>query len=183
MRNEENPWKIKSSKEIYSNSWIHLREDQVICPNGKDGIYGVIETRIATGVIAIDDYEQIYLVGQYRYPINQYSWEIIEGGGEKGETPLETIKRELQEEAGLVARDWQPLGGVYHLSNCMSNETAYIFTARGLSHVASNPDDTELLTIKKVTLEQALTMVDNSQITDAISVMALLTLSRKMSLK
>jgi len=102
----QNPWQTKSSRLVYENAWIRVREDQVTCPDGQPGIYGVVETRIATGVIALTPQHEIYLVGQFRYPTGEYSWEIIEGGTEDGEEPLAAAKRELQEEAGLVARTW-----------------------------------------------------------------------------
>src|SRR5437868_652855 len=114
---EVSPWKCLSSRTVYTNDWIKVREDQVIRPDGKPGIYGVVETRIATGVLALTPDLQVYLVGQYRYPMDEYSWEIIEGGSDDGDDgALLTAQRELQEEAGLVAEHWEPLGHELHLS-------------------------------------------------------------------
>ena len=107
----ENPWKTLESRLVYSNPWISVREDQVIRPDGQNGIYSVVETRIATGVVALTPERDVYLVGQYRYPTEMYSWEIIQGGADEDEEPLAACKRELQEEAGLIAKDWTPLGG------------------------------------------------------------------------
>ena len=174
-----NPWKTLSTKEVYKNSWIRVREDQVIRPDGKPGIYGVVETRIATGVLALTDDNQVYLVGQYRYPLDEYSWEIIEGGSDPGETPLATIQRELREEAGLVAEDWEQLGGEFALSNCYSAERAYLFIARGLKEVGSNPDGTEVLKIKKVPFAELLRMVDRGEVKDAMTIVAALRAQRK----
>ena len=171
---ERNPWKTLSSEVKYKNPWITVREDQVIRPDGNPGIYGVVETRVATGVLALDDHDALYLVGQYRYPMGCYSWEIIEGGAEPDEDPLEACKRELQEEAGLIAHHWEALGHEIHLSNCHSSERGYLYVARGLEHVGASPEGTEELQIKKVPWKEVLTMVMRGEITDAISIMAIL---------
>ncbi|MBL7662502.1 NUDIX hydrolase [bacterium] len=174
MKKAVNPWKKLSSQTIYKNQWISLREDQVIRPDGEKGIYGVLETRIATGVVAIDTENYIYLVGQYRYPTDCYSWEIPEGGGDPGEAPLTTIQRELKEETSLVASDWVQLGPEVHLSNCISSERAYLFLARGLTVIPTkNPDTTEILEVKRVTFQTALQMARSGEIVDAISIIAL----------
>jgi 8-oxo-dGTP pyrophosphatase MutT (NUDIX family) len=173
-----NPWKVLSSKVVYENAWIRVREDDVIRPDGQPGIYGVVETRLATGVIALTPEEDIYLVGQYRYPLDAYSWEIIEGGSDGDETALEAAMRELREEAGLEADHWEELGPVVHLTNCHSNEKGYLFLATGLREVGAEPDGTEELQLRKVPLEEALAMVDRGEITDGMSVVALLRLDR-----
>ena len=178
---EENPWKTLDSKLIYKNPWIKVREDQVICPDGSPGIYGVVDTRIATGVVALTDDMQVYLVGQYRYPTDVYSWEIPEGGAENDESALETAKRELKEEAGVIATSWEPLGGELHLSNCISSERGYVFLARGLEECGNSPDHTEVLKVKKVPFSDALLMVERGEITDCISMVALLLASRVLS--
>src|SRR5690606_3289270 len=114
---EENPWITTGSREIYDNPWINLTEFQVLNPAGKPGIYGKIHFKnLAIGVVAIDDADQIVLVGQYRFPIDKYSWELPEGGGPLGTDPLDSAKRELLEETGLVARDWSEILRM-HLSN------------------------------------------------------------------
>ncbi|MCF6287421.1 MAG: NUDIX hydrolase, partial [Candidatus Hydrogenedentes bacterium] len=144
---ERNPWKTLSSEVKYQNPWISVREDQVIRPDGQPGIYGVVDCRVATGVLAFSEDDELYLVGQYRYALGCYSWEIIEGGAETGEDPLEACKRELQEEAGLVAERWEPLGHEIHLSNCHSSERGFLFVAHGLSHVGATPEGTEELQV------------------------------------
>jgi 8-oxo-dGTP pyrophosphatase MutT (NUDIX family) len=176
----DNPWNTLKSRVAYRNPWITVREDEVLRPDGAQGIYGVVETRLATGVIALADDGDIYLVGQYRYTVGEYSWEIIEGGSEPGEDPLTAIKRELQEEAGLTATDWTPLGGEIHLTNCHSSERGYLFVARGLSQGEAAPEETEQLQIKKIPLAEALAMVDSGEIKDAMSIMGLLRLDRLM---
>lgn len=170
---EKNPWKTVSTKVVYENPWISVREDQVICPDGSPGIYGVVDCRIATGVVALTNDSHIYLVGQYRYPLDRYSWEIIEGGAETGETALEAAQRELVEEAGIIAKNWTPLGPEIHLSNCHSSESGNLFLARELSFTQSKPDHTEVLQIKKVSLKEAFSMLSSGEISDSLTIIAL----------
>lgn len=177
---QQSPWTKVSSRSVYVNDWIRVREDQVIRPDGQPGIYGVVSpVRVATGVVALDDSGNVTLVGQYRYPLGCYSWEVPEGGAEPGEDPLEGAKRELREEAGLVAKRWRPLGGAVHLSNCFTDEVGYLFVATELERVAQAPDDTEELRLRCVSLADALKEVDSGAITDAMSVIALLRLARE----
>ena len=157
-----------------------IREDRVIRPDGADGIYGVMETRIATGVVALTPEKDVYLVGQYRYPTECYSWEIVEGGTDPGEMPLATAKRELKEEAGIVAERWSQLGGEIHLSNCISSEIGYLYLAQGLTETEPEPDGTEVLQIRKVPLAECLAMVDRGEIQDAMTIMGLLRLDRDL---
>ncbi len=171
---ERNPWKTLSSEVKYKNLWISVREDQVIRPDGKPGIYGVVDCRVATGVLALTDDDELYLVGQYRYPLHCYSWEIIEGGAEPDEDPMEACKRELREEAGLEAAHWKALGHEIHLSNCHSSERGFLYVARGLTHVGAEPEGTEELQVKKVSWAEAVAMVRRGEITDAFSIMGIL---------
>lgn len=177
---EENPWKVTGTRIVYENPWITVREDQVIRPDGGPGIYGVIEAKVATGVVALTPGNEIYLVGQYRYPVNRYSWEIIEGGAEADESPLDAAKRELREEAGLSARSWAPLGGDVHLSNCFSAEVGKLFIARDLEEVPSSPDATEVLQVKKVPFAEALALVHSGEITDSLSIIGILRAEREL---
>ena len=176
----DNPWRRVSGRLVYENAWIKVREDQVITPTGKPGIYGVVDTRIAVGVVALTDTNDLYLVGQYRYPTDVYSWEIPEGGGEDNESPLDAAQRELREETGLLAQSWEQLGGEVHLSNCFTSERAFIFIARGLSQGPSAPDETEDLAIQKISLTQAIAMAEGGQIYDGLTLIAILRLARLM---
>lgn len=172
-RYEANPWRTLSTKEIYENPWIGVREDQVIRPDGEQGIYGTVHFKnIAVGVLAIDG-PWIYLVGQYRYPLKQYSWEIPEGGCPAGEDPLEAARRELEEETGIRARQWTKLGDA-HLSNSVSDEYAVWFLAQGLTAGQANPEGSEKLSIRRVLFAEALEWVLNGTITDSISKMAIM---------
>lgn len=153
----------------------------MIRPDGQEGIYGVVETRIATGVVAINPEEEVYLVGQFRYAMDEYSWEIIEGGSDDNEDGLQTAKRELQEEAGLLANKWTSLGDELHLTNCHSSERGVLFLAEELSETRANPDGTEELEIKKVPLRDCIAMIDSGEIKDAMSVIGLTRAARVLS--
>jgi 8-oxo-dGTP pyrophosphatase MutT (NUDIX family) len=169
-----NPWKTTGSQLKYNNPWIAVTEHQVIQPNDEPGIYGVVHFKNkAIAVLPIDEQGKTWLVGQFRYPLNQYSWEIPEGGGPDGEEPLETAKRELLEETGLTAANWE-LMGTAHLSNSVSDEVGLYFLATGLTQGTSCPDPTEELAIKHVAFSEALNMVLAGEITDSLSVMAIL---------
>ncbi len=167
-----NPWTIKSSKELLLTPWFRMRQDAVLDPSGKPGTYFVIEARPALGVVALTARNTIVLVGQYRYPLNAWSWEIPEGGGEPGEDLQTAAARELAEETGYQATVWEKLGHV-HTSNCFTNETGYIFLARELVAGEARPDSTEKLEVIEVGLKEALAMIRHGEITDAISVAAL----------
>ena len=147
-------------------------EDQVLSPRGGEGIYAWVDVQDAAAVVAVTAEEEIVLVGQARYPIEEYSWEIIEGGIEENEDPLETARRELLEEGGITAESIEPLGPVYHMANTRSRELVYIFLARGLTFDNNDPDDTELLTIKRVPVDEFFELVDRGVIRDSISVVA-----------
>lgn len=171
---EENPWKITSAKNVYDNPWINVTEYQVINPSGNPGIYGKVHFKnIAIGVLPLDDELNTYLVGQFRFPLNQYSWEMPEGGGPEGTAPLESAKRELLEETGLKAAQWTEIQRM-HLSNSVSDELSIIYLARDLSQFEAEPEDTEQLTIHKIPFAEMYQMVCNGQITDSMTVAAVL---------
>ncbi len=174
---ESSPWQTLSSKPIYENPWISIIEDQVINPAGKPGIYGKVSMKnIAIGIIPIDDAGNTWLVGQHRYVLNEYSWEIPMGGGPKGIDPLESAKRELLEETGITAANWQLLMKL-HTSNSVCDEVGLVYVARELSYQQAEPEETEQLQIKKLPLRDAIEMALTDQITDSISVAGLLKVS------
>ena len=169
-------WKTLSSEVKYDNPWIKLVEDQVINPSGGNGIYGKVHFKnLAIGIIPIDEEGNTWLVGQHRYPLDQYSWEIPEGGGPEGEDKLLSAQRELKEETGLTAKEWKEILTM-HLSNSVSDEVAYIFLARDLTQGATEFEDTEDLAIKKLPIQEAIQMVHEGKITDSMSVAGLLKL-------
>lgn len=167
-------WKRKSRKEIYSNNWISLFHDEVVNPNNGNGIYGVVHYKnIAIGVIPIDENGYTWLVGQHRYPQNKFSWEIPEGGGPLGIDPLESAQRELQEEVGLAADDWQLILQM-DLSNSVSDEEALIYIAKNLHPILATPEETEELHLKHLPFKEAYKMVLDGTITDSMSVAGIL---------
>jgi len=168
-----NPWTILDQKKVYENPWIELTEFQVINPTGGKGIYGKVHFKhIAVGVIPLDENWNTWLVGQYRFTLNQYTWEIPEGGGEMDEDPLDEAKRELLEETGLTAKNWTKIMTM-HLSNSVTDEWAVIYLARGLEQQEAQPDETEKLSVKKVPFDEVVQMVEDGQITDAMAVAAI----------
>ncbi|WZO97951.1 NUDIX hydrolase [Isosphaeraceae bacterium EP7] len=170
----ENPWTTRSSRPIYDNAWIAVREDQVTRPDGQPGIYGVVHFKhTAIGVLPVDDQGRVWLVGQHRYPLGNYSWEIPEGGADDGETPEQAARRELLEETGLVAAHLEPIA-TSHLSNSVSDEVAYLFRATGLTLGESSPEGTERLEVRQVEWDEAWAMVKEGRITDSMSLIALL---------
>ena len=170
----ENPWITNASRLIYENPWIRVCEDQVTRPDGKPGIYGVVHFKNrAVGVIPVEEDGSIWLVGQHRYPLGQYSWEIPEGGCPEGESPEECAFRELQEETGLVAASLEPLITA-HLSNSVSDEWGIVFRATELDRGPSRPDGCERLEVRRMPFEEALFMLQHGEITDSLSVIGLL---------
>jgi len=172
MSLSDNPWKVIESKEVYENPWISVTEFDVINPSGGAGIYGKVHFKNrALGIIAMDNEGQIWLVGQFRFTLDAFSWEIPEGGGPLGTDPLESAKRELKEETGLIADNWEKLLEI-HLSNSVSDEFGIIYLATGLRQGVSEPEETEKLHIQKISLEDAYNMVLKHQITDSMSIAA-----------
>jgi 8-oxo-dGTP pyrophosphatase MutT (NUDIX family) len=174
-----NPWHTLSTRLIYDNPWIRVREDQVRRPDGKPGIYGVVHYKhLAIGILPIDADGQVHLVGQYRYPLDRYSWEIPEGGCPEGEDPLEAAQRELQEETGLHAQNWK-LVGEAELSNSVGDEQAIWFVATELVQGEAEPEGTEVLKQRRVSLAEALRMIETHEIRDSLSIIALLHYARQ----
>jgi 8-oxo-dGTP pyrophosphatase MutT (NUDIX family) len=167
-------WKTKSSSVVYENSWIKISHDEVKTPKNTDGIYGVVHFKnTAIGIVPIDDEGNTWLVKQSRYTLNQYTWEIPEGGCPHGEAPLDAARRELEEEVGLQANSWQQLMTM-HLSNSVTDEFCVVFIARDLFAGIQQLESTEDIEYKKLPLIDAIEMVKRGEITDGISVAALL---------
>lgn len=170
---EKNPWQILAEKNIYDNNWINVTEFDVINPNGGKGIYGKVHFKnIAIGIVPLDEDYNTYLVGQYRFTINQYSWELPEGGC-INESPLDAAKRELLEETGLKAESWQQIIEMY-LSNSVTDEHCFVFVAKNLTQHTAMPEPTEQLQVKKLHFNEVYEMVMQNKITDALSVAAIL---------
>jgi 8-oxo-dGTP pyrophosphatase MutT (NUDIX family) len=170
----KNPWKTKSIEVVYDNPWIKLEEHQVVNPSGKDGIYGkVLFKNKALGIIPVDDEGYTWLVGQYRYTLDEYSWEIPMGGGPNECDILESAKRELKEETGLSAEKWTNVLRI-HTSNSVTDEEGFVFLAEGLTEGETEFEETEELHVLRLPLKDAVQMVLNGEITDGISIAGLL---------
>ena len=178
----ENPWKTKSKKNIYENPWIRLEEHDVLTPSGNKGIYGkVFFKNKALGIVPLDENGNTWLVGQYRYALDEYSWEIPMGGGPVNEDILESAKRELKEETGLIAGKWENIMRI-HTSNSITDEEGFVFLAEDLTPGETEFDETEQLQILKLPLKEAIQKVMDGEITDAISIAGLLKVARLKNL-
>ena len=171
-----NPWTPQSSRQIFENPWLSLHEDEVINPGGGISHYGKINFKnLAIGIIPLDEDNNTWLVGQYRYVPDCYSWEIPMGGGPLTIDPLESARRELKEETGLIADHWQELMKL-HTSNSVTDERGLVYIARGLTQGETEFEEAEDLLIQKVSLDEAIERVMSGEITDAISVAGILKL-------
>jgi 8-oxo-dGTP pyrophosphatase MutT (NUDIX family) len=174
-----NPWRTLASRIVYTNAWMRVREDEIIHPSGRPGIYGVVEMRPSIGVIAADERGNMVLVGQWRYPHRKYSWEIPRGGSHSGETDLlSAAKRELLEETGIEARDWELLGEV-DVGNGLTDEVQALYLARGLTIDEGRRDPEEQLQIRWVPFARAIEMVMSHEIVEVCTVAAILIAARR----
>jgi 8-oxo-dGTP pyrophosphatase MutT (NUDIX family) len=183
LPDQSDPYRVVSRRLVYDSPWIRLREDRFQHRRGGTGLYAVCGfRRTACGVLALDDQDRVVLVGQWRYPLEGYSWELPEGGGEEDESPFECIRRELAEEAGLAALCWEPLA-FYHTSNSSTDEECFLFLATGLhaSPLGHGPEDVEELQARREPFEDCLTRVLSGEITDGLSVAAILALHARRS--
>jgi 8-oxo-dGTP pyrophosphatase MutT (NUDIX family) len=167
------PWVRHGRRVAYENPWITIYHDEVTRPDGQPGIYGVVHFHnLAVGVVAIDDQDRVALVGQHRYPFDELSWEIPEGGSPLAEDPLDGARRELLEETGLTARTWREIGR-YQLSNSVSDEAAVVYLATDLEQGVARPEGSEQLEFRWLPFDQVIAMVASGEMTDALSVLPL----------
>lgn len=178
MIEQRGPWSIASKREVYDNRWIKVTHHEVVTPSGTPGIYGTVHYKnLALGVLPIDREGNTYLVGQYRFALQEYSWEIPEGGGALDGDPLKSIARELREETGLRAERWHKLLEC-DLSNSVSDERGMVFLAWDLSQGEASPEPSEELVVRKMPLRQALQMAEAGEIRDTMSLLALQAVER-----
>ncbi|MBP6688881.1 MAG: NUDIX hydrolase [Hyphomonadaceae bacterium] len=169
-----NPWIVKGVTQAFANDWFRIDEHDVIRPDGAKGYYGVIRVRrLAVGVLPIDAEGCVHLVGQWRFPLGRYSWEMPEGGAEPGEDARGCAERELAEETGLRAREWVQILEM-DLSNSLTDEQAVIFIATDLSPGEVDPDPTEVLKSRKAPFSEVLERVADGRIRDSLTVAAVL---------
>jgi len=170
----DNPWITNSSRIAYRNAWIRVREDEVIRPDGRPGLYGVVEIRPSIGVVAVNERDEVALVGQWRYAVNRYSWEIPRGGSKPGENDMRAVaERELAEEAGVKAEQWELLGAV-DVCNGVADDVQSLFLATQLSATDMNLDPEEDITVEWKPFLEAVKMVMDGRITEVCSVAAIL---------
>jgi 8-oxo-dGTP pyrophosphatase MutT (NUDIX family) len=166
----ENPWKIKDTATVYDNNWLTVNHHEVLNPNQNPGIYGEVHFKnFAIGIFPLDEQMNTWIVGQYRFPLKKYTWEMPEGGGKRDADPLVSAKRELLEEVGLVAEKWQLIQEL-ELSNSATDEIAYIYLAQDLRQDIPQPEDTEVLEIRKIPFAEMVEMVNKGEIKDAMTV-------------
>jgi 8-oxo-dGTP pyrophosphatase MutT (NUDIX family) len=169
-----NPWKTHASEKVYESPWIAVTKHDVTNPGGHPGTYSVVHFKnLAIGIIPLDSEMNTWLVGQYRYPMEEYTWEIPEGGGTRGIDPLESAKRELHEEAGIKAKKWTTIQEM-HLSNSATDEYCYIYLAQDLEIGESEPEPDEELQLVKIPFEEVYRLVCNGTIKDSLTVTAVL---------
>lgn len=172
-KNIKGPYEILSSKKVYSNPWIKVREDRVIYPSGKEGIFGVIEMKIGSTVLAMNDKNEVYLVKEYKYAIKRDSIELMSGGLDDEESPLDAAKRELKEETGLEADKWVNLGVVDPFTTVIKSPN-YMFLAFGVREGEQHTEERENIQVVKVPFQRAVEMVVNSEITHSASCVCIL---------
>lgn len=171
----KNPWITLKRKTVYENPWISVTHSDVLTPTGTDGIYGLVHFKNrAIGIVPLDKDGNTWLVGQFRYALNEYSWEIPEGGAPIGEDNLDAAKRELKEETGITAKKWTKILN-FATSNSVTDELGTCFVAQDLEFGEMELEETEDITVKKLPFEAALQMVFEGKITDALSIMGLMT--------
>ncbi|MEI6489334.1 MAG: NUDIX hydrolase [Bacteroidota bacterium] len=170
INEEKNPWTTLTSEKIFDSPWIGLTKHDVLTPNNTPGTYSVIHFKnIALAILPLDKENNTWIVGQYRYPINQYSWEVPEGGGKLDVAPLDSAKRELLEETGITANKWTKIQEL-HLSNSASDEFGILYIAQDLSFGDAHPEDEEELVCRKIHFDELYQLVCDGKITDSLTV-------------
>ena len=171
---EINPWTTLRSRTAYSNAWFRIREDEVLRPDGQPGLYGVVEIRPSVGILAFNGNGEVALVGQWRYPVGRYTWEIVRGGSSEGEADMLAVaRRELREETGYDAAEWSPLGPV-DVCNGVTTDVQHLFVARKLAFSGVHQDPVEQIETRWVAFDRVVAMALNGEITEVCSVAAIL---------
>lgn len=170
----DNPWTLLKKQDVYESAWIKVEHHDVLNPAKNSGTYSLVHfKKLAIGILPLDEENYTWIVGQYRYPLNCYTWEIPEGGGDRNLPPIESAKRELLEECGILADEWKLIQEL-QLSNSATDEVAYLYVAKKLTFTQSQPEETEQLTVKKIHFDELYKKVCNGEITDSLSVATVL---------
>ena len=178
---EKNPWQTLSKKQVYDNPWIAVSHREVITPGGGNGIYGLVHFKnVAIGILPLDEDNNTWIVGQYRYTLDEYSWEIPEGGGPLSEDPLAAAKRELKEETGLVAKSWTKILDM-NTSNSVTDEVGLAFVAKELIQEEAEPEECEDLKIRKLPFNELYEMLMRGEIQDGLSMVTILKAKEMMN--
>ncbi len=171
---QHGPWKTLKSTKVHSSPWIEVSEHDVISPGQEQRKYSTVHFRNhAIGILPLDENLNTWIVGQYRYPIKAYTWEIPEGGGPLGIAPLESAQRELKEETGIIAEQWDLILR-FHTSNSATDESGHLYIARELSFHDPEPDEDEALELRKIPLDELYNKVLDGEIQDSLTIMATL---------
>lgn len=173
MERKNGPWIIKDTIPKYKNPWIEVKEDQVIRPDGKSGIFGIVNMKAGISVLPLDDNGFVYLTDEFHYAIEKDSIEVVSGAIDENEKPIAAAKRELEEELGIQADEWTDLGIVNPFTTVIKSP-AYLFLARKLKFTESNQEETENIKLVKVKFEEAVKMVMESKITHGPSCVVIL---------
>ena len=176
---EPKPWKALSSREVYENAWMCLREDVALMPDGRTTIYGVVTFGDCVGIVPFVDYDHVLLVRQYRYVQKEnHRWEIPTGGVHEGETLEQAAQRELAEEAAYHAGRLIHVSS-YYTSKCICDETAHLYVGEELAPAKALPDETEFFERRLFPFDEALRMALEGEIMDSMSVLGLLLAARR----
>jgi 8-oxo-dGTP pyrophosphatase MutT (NUDIX family) len=170
---QHGPWKIKSSEVKYKNPWIEVRQDEVIRPDGGDGMFGTVKVKNGASVLALDADGYVYLVKQFQYGFGIETIEVVSGGMDGIENSIVAAKRELEEEVGIIAGEWIDLGMAMALPTYTHHEQR-LYLARDITHVKAHHDDTETIILEKVEFDEAVRMVMDGRIIDAYSCVLIL---------
>lgn len=174
------PWRQLTSRPVYENPWIRVREDQVELPDGRTTLYGVVQCAGCVGVLPFLDPGTVVLVGQYRYVAGGFYWEMPTGAMKTGESEAAAVQRELAEEAGYAADRLVKLCA-YHTSKSVVDETANIYLAEGLRPVARRADPTEFIEVRAFPFDEVVRMVERDEIKDSMTIIAVLHAARRRS--
>lgn len=170
----KNPWKILNSEDVYSSPWIQVTKHDVLNPSNNPGTYSVVHFKhLAIGILPLDEEHNTWIVGQYRFPLEKFTWEIPEGGGAHDLDAIDSAKRELSEEVGISASKWTKIQE-FDTSNSSTDEKAILFVAQGLSFHEPHPDEDEDIVVKKIPFNELYELAMKGEITDSLSLVAIL---------